>query len=88
MKVSAIKQLIDPLELDPEVKQRIYTLICNFNDSDEVPIDIKNQILELLDLEIETNELLAQTYDQLTGEIDKYNTGLSQVIADKITEIN
>jgi len=85
MKVSAIKTLVEPLELDSEVKQKIFALMASFGDDDELPLETKNQVLELLDLEIETNELLAQTYDQMTQEIDKYHAEVGQAITDNKT---
>lgn len=83
MKVSAVIALVEPLELDSEVKQKIMSLISGIGDGDEVPSDIKNQIIELLDLEIETNELLAESYDEMTQEIDQYHANLGQAIANK-----
>ncbi len=76
-----IRDLVSPLELDPEVKTRIEELLQPFAPEAEVPEDIRDKVLELLDLEVETNELLAQAYENTAQNVDQFISEAEQAAA-------
>lgn len=78
MTIQKIRDIISPLELDPEVKDRITQLLAPLPPEGELPREIKDQVLELLDLEIDTNELLAQAYEKTASDVDQYVSDIEQ----------
>ena len=72
MTTQNLRDTIASLELDPEVRAKIDSLLNPLKLSADVPQNVIDQITKLLDLEIDTNELMAQAYEKTGQEIDTY----------------
>ena len=82
MNTQAIRDLVATLELDAEVKAKIESYLSPLESSAEVPKETLDKVVELLDLEVETNELLAQAYEKTGQEIDSYLEKVDQTVTD------
>ena len=82
MNTQSVRNLISTLELDPEVKTRIESYLAPLDANAEVPKEVLDQIDELLSLEMDTNELLAQAYEQTGQEVDNYLKDIDKAVSD------
>jgi len=89
MKLVKVREIVKGMDLSAEVVAEISRILAGFNENDDVPKDVLDRIIALVNVEIDAGQLAADIYqngaDMINEFLDKINNEANRV-ADEIEQ--